>query len=188
MTSIDARKRALRQALRQGRRSDPVADIGLIQALLDHVAVSPGMAVGGVWPLRDEPDLRPLWQRLHERGCAVLLPETTPRGSPLPYRPWSPGCVMLPGLFGSMHPAAPPSGSPDIVFVPMLAFDLQGWRLGYGGGYYDRTLAGLPQARAVGYALSSQQVDAVPHDRFDIRLPVIVTEQGPVRLHRQAEG
>ena len=68
----------------------------------------------------------------------------------------------------------------------MLAFDCQGWRLGYGGGYYDRTLAALPGARAVGYALSSQQVEAVPHGPYDIRLPMIVTEQGPVRL--QPEG
>ncbi len=69
----------------------------------------------------------------------------------------------------------------------MLAFDRRGWRLGYGGGYYDRTLAALPEARAIGYALSSQRVEAVPHGPFDIRLPMIVTEQGAVRPSRQPE-
>lgn len=189
IATIDAQKRALRLALRPRRHADPAADARLVQALLDHVVPSPGAAIGGVWPLPDEPDLRPLWHALHKRGHPILLPETTPRGRPLQFRPWSPGSAMQPGLFGTMHPATPPAGlSIDIVFVPMLAFDRQGWRLGYGGGYYDRTLDALPQARAIGYALSGQQVEAVPHGPFDIRLTTIVTEQGPVRLHRQAEA
>ncbi|WP_428377493.1 5-formyltetrahydrofolate cyclo-ligase [Lichenicoccus sp.] len=188
MMPLDSQKRALRIQLLRSRTTDPAADARLSRALLAHVAMPPGARIGGVWPLPDEPDLRPLWHRLHERGCAVLLPETTPRGSALRFRPWSPGCAMEAGPHGTAHPAGPASDVPEIVFVPMLAFDRQGWRLGYGGGYYDRTLVGLPQARAIGFALSSQQVEAVPHGAFDIRLPMIVTEQGPVRLHRQPEG
>ena len=184
--TLEIRKRELRLRVLASRVSLPLADAALIQALRDHVDPAPATRIGGVWPLPGEPDLRPLWHELHEQGHVILLPETMKRGEPLRFRPWSPGCAMESGRHRSEHPAAPPSDPPDLVFVPMLAFDCQGWRLGYGGGYYDRTLAALPGARAVGYALSSQQVEAVPHGPYDIRLPMIVTEQGPVRL--QPEG
>ena len=83
--------------------------------------------------------------------------------------------------FGTMAPTGP-IGVPDVVFVPLLAFDRAGWRLGYGGGYYDRTLAGLPAAIAIGCGFSAQEVDEVPAGNFDIRLHAVATEAGVFRI------
>ena len=94
---------------------------------------------------------------------------------------------MVPGRFGTLHPDIDPVSTPaipDLIFVPLLAFDREGYRLGYGGGYYDRTLAALPEARAIGYGFSCQQVEAVPHGPFDLKLPVIVTETGSISTTR----
>ena len=106
-----------------------------------------GAAVAGTWPIAGEIDVRPLWVAMHERGHRVLLPETPPRGLPLIFRQWAPGALMVPERFGTWRPDGP-VGVPDVIFVPFLAFDDRGHRLGYGGGYYDRTLAALPGAPA----------------------------------------
>lgn len=83
---------------------------------------------------------------------------------------------MREGRFGTVYPDGP-IDVPDLILVPMLAFDRRGYRLGYGGGYYDRTLASLPDARAIGYACSVQEVNDIPVGPFDVPLPVIVTEK-----------
>ena len=157
----------------------------LIGALFDRAELQPGETVAGIWPLAGEPDLRPLWHRLAADGHSVLLAETPPPGEALRFHPWQPGCAMRTGRFGTRHPDTALSATPpDLLFVPLLAFDHEGWRLGYGGGYYDRTLAALPCARAIGFGFSCQQVEAVPHGPFDRPLAAIVTERGPVRLER----
>ncbi len=180
--AIGEAKRALRRAMiaRRARAGDARA---LIEAIRDAVPLARGERVAGIWPLPGEPDLRPLWHALHGWGQAVLLPQTPPPGQALRFRRWHPGCAMLPGRFGTRHPEGA-DDVPDLIFVPLLAFDAHGYRLGYGGGYYDRTLAALPQARAVGYGFGFQQVDAVPRGPFDLRLPAIVTESGAVQLER----
>ena len=180
---IQDAKHSLRQRMLAVRRQ-PGDDAALVAALLSQIEWRQGETVAGTWPLANEPDLRPLWHRLHDRGHPMLLPETPPPGEALRFRSWHPGCAMLPGRFGTWHPDTEPSphGEPDLLLVPLLAFDRCGWRLGYGGGYYDRTLAALPRARAIGYGFPRQQVEAVPHGPFDIRLPVIVTERGRVPI------
>lgn len=124
----------------------------------------------------DEVDLRPLFHSLCEEGWQILTPETPPKGSPLLFRQWKPACSMQEGRFGTVHPDGPVD-VPDVILVPMLAFDRRGYRLGYGGGYYDRTLAALPDARPIGYAFSVQEVPHIPVGPFDVPLPVIVTEK-----------
>ncbi len=183
-------KRKLRQAARLLiRRHEPRAPqntAALIAKLLCHAPPRAGERIAGVWPLVGEPDLRPLWHALHGQGWPILLPETTPPGEALRFRPWHPGCPMLTGRFATRHPDTPvaAAATPSLLFVPLLAFDRRGFRLGHGGGYYDRTLAALPGARGIGYGFSFQQVEAVPCGPFDRRLELIITERGPAAAER----
>lgn len=147
-------------------------------AAMDHPA--PGAAVSGFWPMGDEIDVRPLLIQLHGRGFRCALPVVTPKGTPLVFRAWAPDDTLEPGPFGTSHPpAAQGEVTPDAVLAPMLAFDAAGFRLGYGGGYYDRTLERLRRGKvlAVGVAYSFQQIEAVPHGPQDQRLDWIVTEE-----------
>ncbi len=183
--SIAAAKRAMRRLMRPNPPPSASDAAALREALLRHAPLRTGDVVAGVWPLPGEPDLRPLWTELHARGYPILLPETTPRGQALRFRPWHPGAVMQEGRFGTQHPDTPIAATePDLLFVPLVAFDAHGYRLGHGGGYYDRTLAALPRARSVGYGFSFRQVAAVPRDRFDRKLDLIVTERGRATVER----
>jgi len=130
-----------------------------------------------------ELDIRPLLSALHERGHIVVLPETPPRGQPLVFRRWLPGMAMLVEKFGTSRPTGEVM-APDWLLVPLLAFDRTGHRLGYGGGYYDRTLAGLPNAVAVGCGWAAQEMDAVPAGPRDARLDAIATEREVIRVAR----
>ncbi|MFL1462140.1 5-formyltetrahydrofolate cyclo-ligase [Roseococcus sp. DSY-14] len=151
--------------------------------LLAHLLplVPPGAAVAGFWPLPGELDLRPALAALHARGHALALPFTPPRGQPLRFRRWAPGEALAPGPMGTAHPAAEVPLVPGVVLVPLLAFDRRGGRLGYGGGYYDRTLPLFPHARRLGIAFAAQEVDEVPMQPHDIFLHAIVTEEGVTR-------
>ena len=148
----------------------------LIGTIMRDVAIPQGAVVACVWPLPGEPDLRPLLQTLHARGHAVVLPETPPRGQPLLFRRWVPGCAMLRGRFGTCHPVGD-AALPNLMFVPLLAFDRAGYRLGYGGGYYDRTLAILNNCVSVGFGLAAQQVEIIPREPHDLPLHMIATER-----------
>ncbi len=135
--------------------------------------------MSGFWPMPGEIDIRPLLRALHARGHPVLLPQTPARGAPLVFLHWQPGMAMVPEKFGTLRPTGAP-GIPDILYVPLLAFDRAGRRLGYGGGYYDRTLAGLPHARAIGCAFAAQELDEVPAGEYDARLHAVATERGVI--------
>ena len=117
---------------------------------------------------------------LHARGNPVALPVTPRRGEPLHFASWRPGDVLVPERFGTMRPVGE-AMMPDMLLVPLLAFDRRGGRLGYGGGFYDRTLAGLPGRFRLGCAFAAQQVDAVPVGPYDIRLDAVATESGIIR-------
>jgi 5-formyltetrahydrofolate cyclo-ligase len=138
-----------------------------------------GAVVAGYWPMGDEIDPRPLMLAL---GRCLALPVVTGRGQPLEFRAWQLGEEMEPGLFGTTHPLAHAAVvQPDLVLVPLLAFDRQGFRLGYGGGFYDRTLDMLRRKRhlsAIGVAYAAQEVPEVPHDGRDQRLDGVATEGG----------
>jgi 5-formyltetrahydrofolate cyclo-ligase len=137
--------------------------------------------VGGFWPLPGEIDIRPLLLSLLHVGHVIVLPETPPPGQPLWFRHWHPTATMRPGRFGTHYPDGPEM-APDWLLVPLLAFDDQGRRLGYGGGYYDRTLAELPGIPAIGCAFSAQRMNELPAGPLDIRLPRVATEQGVLTL------
>lgn len=171
-------KQALRQTMLDLRAAeDPAAGARLAEYFLRDAAPRPGQSVAGFWPIGTEIDIRPLLHALHDLGHPILLPITPPRGQPLSFARWRPGDTMRPERFGTVRPIGE-AGTPDVLLVPLLAWDGQGRRLGYGGGYYDRTLAGLPGRRVIGCAYSVQRVAEVPAGPHDIPLDAVATESG----------
>ena len=145
----------------------------------------PGQVVAGYVPVKDEIDITPLLEALHAQGRTIVLPVVAAPGAPLLFRHWHPGQRLEKGRFGiPVPPAHAPALTPDILLVPLLAFDAMGHRLGYGGGYYDRTLAQLRQTGAplaIGCAYAAQEMAAIPTLPHDVRLDWILTEQGARR-------
>jgi 5-formyltetrahydrofolate cyclo-ligase len=197
MTNPAEDKRALRAAAKSARAAAkaaaPDAPARLAARFLDTVPVTSGAVVGGYWPIGDEMDVLPLLAGLRERGIALALPVVAAPGTPLVFRSWRPGDEMAPGAHGISAPL-PSAGLvvPSLLIVPLLAFDAQGWRLGYGAGYYDRTLeafaaAGRP-VTAVGVAYAGQEVPEVPHDGGDVRLNAVVTEAAVYRFMGQDQA
>ena len=130
---------------------------------------------GEIWPLR-------LMGALKSKGHELALPVMQGKTDPLLFRTWAPGDELIAGVWGIRQPASSQAVVlPDILLVPLLAFDARGYRLGYGGGYYDRTLRDLRQRKpilAVGIGLDELEVDAVPHLDYDERLDWILTPSG----------
>ncbi|MFT9366938.1 MAG: 5-formyltetrahydrofolate cyclo-ligase [Gluconobacter sp.] len=180
ISEIDVLKKSLRRKMAGCRRTLSCADEERLRGfLIKEILAQPVRKIAAVWPLAEEVDLRPLCYALSEVGRQVLLPETTPKGFPLIFRRWTPASSMIAGRFGTSHPEDE-IDVPDLVLVPFLAFDRFGYRLGYGGGYYDRTLAAL-NVPAIGFGFAGQQIDAVPTGPYDIPLKTIVTECGVIR-------
>jgi 5-formyltetrahydrofolate cyclo-ligase len=156
---------------------DPAWGIRLAGHVLNRCPLLPGAVVSGFWPLPGEIDIRPLLLALAGRGHVVALPETPARGQRLIFHRWRCGGRMIPERFGTFRPEPDPV-TPDLLFVPLLAFDRRGHRLGYGAGYYDRTLAELTGSRAIGCAFAAQEVALVPVEAHDRPLDAVATEEG----------
>ena len=151
------------------------------ELLADMLAAQAGKRLAGYMAMRTEID--PTAAMAAHDG-PVGVPVILGAGQALKFREWSPGCAMMPGEFGAAIPAEGAWIEPEVLIVPLLAFDARGYRLGYGGGFYDRTLEGL-RARgpvlAVGFAFDAQEVEEVPTEPTDQRLDAVVTESG-IRL------
>jgi 5-formyltetrahydrofolate cyclo-ligase len=178
---LRARIRAWRAGLDAGtvaRAADAVAAQGL-----DFLQVRGSAVVSGFASLPDEFRVWPLLRRLHREGHRLALPVMQGKAKPLLFRAWAPGDALDRGVWGIGEPKADkPELEPDILLVPLLAFDRWGWRLGYGGGFYDRTLQRLRALQpivAVGLAFNEQRIDAVPHLDYDQRLDWVLTPSGP---------
>ena len=185
-----AKRELRRSALARRAGADRTAHPGIALAdiFFDAIAAPPRTIVAGYWPIRDEIDPRPLLQRLHSAGHACALCVIVGPAAALRFRAWEPGMGLEPGDYGtSVPPVNAAQVTPEVVLTPLLAFDERGHRLGYGGGYYDRTLAVLrANARtvlAVGLAFEAQRVSRVPNTPGDARLDWVVTE---VRARRTA--
>lgn len=146
--------------------------------LLDWLAPHRGKVVSGYMPIRTEIDPRPVMAEMAQSG-PVALPVIAARASPLRFARWTPDTPMVRGPFGAKVPEVPEWITPDVLIVPLLAFDARLNRLGYGGGYYDRTLAALRAVRptlAVGFAFEAQFAEVLPLEPTDEPLDAIVTE------------
>ena len=175
-------KAAARKAAFAARKTAFAAGQGQAAELLaDFLAAQGGKRLAGYMAMRTEIDPT---SAMAAHDGPVGVPVIIGPGQPLRFREWSPGCAMVPGEFGAAIPAEGAWVEPEVLIVPMLAFDARGFRQGYGGGFYDRTLEGL-RARgpvlAVGFAFDAQEVAEVPTEPTDQRLDALVTESG-VRL------
>ena len=137
-----------------------------------------GQCISAYWPLRGEPDLRELLRSLHARGMQCALPLVVEKGQPLAFREWTPGCVMARGVWDIPYPAEGAFVTPDIALAPVVGFDRQCYRLGYGGGYFDRTLAALrPQPRVIGVGYEVAALATIYPLPHDIPMECIVTDR-----------
>jgi len=172
-------KSELRKAAREKRLSLVRKDYAdEIARHAEALQIPKGSVVGGYHALPDEADPALLLERLVELGCHIAYPRVTGRGLPLEFHRVPDGEVLAPGAFGIHEPLDSwPRAVPQVLLVPLLAFDGTGHRLGYGGGFYDRTLA-LLSVPAIGIAYAGQEVASLPRGPHDRTLDMILTEQG----------
>ena len=141
--------------------------------------------IAGYMPIRTEVSPLAAMTILYSQERKICVPVIAGDGRPLEFREWEPGGEMVDGPFGAEVPRSGQLLVPDVLITPLLAFDPQGYRLGYGGGFYDRTFEKLAADRpfaALGFAYSAQQVDAVPRERTDWKLDMVVTERGVLKI------
>jgi 5-formyltetrahydrofolate cyclo-ligase len=175
---LSARKTAMRaEAIALRNACDPALGAVMAKHVIHNCPPPPGAIVAGFWPLEHEIDIRPLLHALAAVSYDIVLPVTPERGKPLTFRKWNIDDALLTGRFGTKHTEGPEM-TPDFILVPLLAFDAKGNRLGYGAGYYDRTLANLPNAFRLGCAFAAQEFDEIPVGPDDVTLHAIATEDG----------
>jgi 5-formyltetrahydrofolate cyclo-ligase len=175
------RLRAERAAISGSVRAEVAA--ALARALDALVADRPGAVAGrvvsGYWPIKGEPDLRFWLAAMAEAGAVTALPVIEPRAAPLVFRRWTPGMRMVRGVWNI--PVPPPAAAviPAIVLAPLVGWDPAGYRLGHGGGYFDRTLAALtPRPFAIGVGLQAARLETIYPQPHDVPMDAIVTEEG----------
>jgi 5,10-methenyltetrahydrofolate synthetase len=176
-----AAKTALRKALRTTRGAlDPAIkvqwDAHIGAQVVAWWRLRQVSVIGVYWPLAGEPDLRAAYAELHQAGVRLALPVVMERDAPLTFTEWTPGEAMLPDEAGVQVPAQLRFiERPPALLIPCLGFNADGYRLGYGGGYYDRTLEQPPRPHTLGIAYSNQEA-VFSHAPHDVPLDVIVTE------------
>jgi len=182
-------RHAERTRLRTERQALSVADraavgaalIGLLHNMLSaQMDGKHAKVVSFYWPIKGEPDLRPMMADLHAKGVTICLPIVEQKAAPLVFRRWTPEMRMLRGDWNI--PVPPPEAdrlTPDITMAPLVGWDAQGYRLGYGGGYFDRTLAALdPRPFTIGIGFQSARLTTIFPQPHDIPIDTIVTEAG----------
>jgi 5-formyltetrahydrofolate cyclo-ligase len=192
-TPVDESKAALRAtalALRDGLPAEQRrAASEAIATRPFPVAVKPGAIVSGFMPLKSEINPLPLLQKLGDAGARLALPAIAGRGKPLIMRAWEFGAPLDRGQWGIREPKPDaPEVAPDILLVPLLAFDRAGHRIGYGAGYYDMTIAkfrAMKPVLAIGVAYAAQEIPAVPTTPRDARLDLVLTERETIDLRGQ---
>lgn len=183
MSDIAAQKKAVRKAAMARRNIAYKAAKGAGEAAAGHLlawleTTAPLRAISGYMPIFSELDILPAMHRLHARGYAISVPVIIGKAQPLKFRSWTPETKMVAGPFGAMIPESGDWQRPELLLCPLLSFDKSGQRMGYGGGFYDRTIAALNPVQALGYAYGAQQVESLPHEATDMPLDGVVTENG----------
>jgi len=176
------RLRALRDAMGTKARARAGAAIAahLRRLLSERLAAAPGGVISAYWPIKCEPDLRDLMAELHAAGMDIALPLVETRAAPLVFRRWTPRTRMVRGHWNI--PVPPPEAervTPEIALAPVMGWDPAGYRLGYGGGYFDRTLAALrPRPFVIGIGYQTARIATIFPQPHDIAMDAIVTEDG----------
>ena len=176
--ALRLKARATRAAILNSTRS------GAAKAVAEHffstVPLKTNDIVAGYWRIKDEMDVQPILIRLMDSFQPVCLPVVLGEDMPLELRLWEQGTPLYEAGFGTLAPSElAPQVEPDVIIMPLLGFDSRGTRLGYGGGYYDRTLEKLSKKpRLIGVAFAAQELDNIPREAHDVPLDAIVTEQG----------
>ena len=184
MPSTEKKKGLQRIQAKQQRAKafalNPRAGEQVCQQLLDSKKLKTNQIVAVYWPLGDELDPMPLLNKLHELGHQTLLPVMLGAGKPLLFRKWESNDSLKTAQFGTYEPCEDkPVLKPDVILAPLLAFDRHGYRLGYGGGFYDRTIENLRQTKSVsvfGVAYAAQEMNQVVRGPFDQPLDAVLTE------------
>jgi len=189
---ISAWRKLERRRLLQARQAVSAEQLAQCRARIDmHLQRAFPELVHGViafcWPYRGEYDARHFIAQLRRSGVIAALPVVVAPGSPLIFRKWYPGIAMRDGPLGIPYPDHSEALTPDNVLLPMLGWDAAGYRLGYGGGYFDRTLAALEKRpRVVGIAYELQYLETIQPQPHDVPVDFVVTERGVYR--RDAAG
>jgi len=181
-TNIAAWRTAQRKRLLLERMEIPAGErdeltLGITRQLEDVIGDTAGLVISAYWPFKGEPDLKPMLKRLRERGAIIALPVVVAKAQPLIFRAWNSGDKLARGVWNIPFPADGPEVVPDIAIAPVVGFDRACFRLGYGGGFFDRTLAALakkPRFYGVGY--SQQEVSTIFPQGHDIAMHAVVTE------------
>jgi 5-formyltetrahydrofolate cyclo-ligase len=170
-----------RKALTRSERAR--CEAAVTQLLMKQAPELAKASVGFYWPFRGELDLRGLAKSLHESGARLSLPVVVEKARPLEFWQWQPGAKLNPGVWRIPVPAERAPENPTILIVPLLGFDEAGFRLGYGGGYYDRTLAAMqPRPFTIGAGYELGRLPTIYPQPHDIPMDVIVTEAGMTRF------
>lgn len=180
MATLTDRKDAARKAAFARRKIAHDAGVGTAAHLSAFLAGHRGVPLAGYMAMRTEIDPTAAMEEASAHG-PVGVPVILGAGLPLKFRQWEPGVEMIAGEFGAFIPAEGDWMTPEIVIVPLVAYDLTGGRLGYGGGFYDRTLEGLRANQAtlaIGFAYTAQQADSIPLEPTDQPLNLMITESG----------
>ncbi|MEM1300800.1 MAG: 5-formyltetrahydrofolate cyclo-ligase, partial [Pseudomonadota bacterium] len=193
MTDLSDIKAIARKVAFANRKAAQVAAPDAGAMVRDHLLASRyltgAQVVTAYRPIRTEINPDPLMEALHAAGHRLAVPVILGEGQPLAFHEWWPGMLMQSGPFGAEIPVDTPALTPDLILAPLLAFDRRGYRLGYGGGFYDRTLEGLRargRVTAMGLAFAAQEVEEVPIEPTDQRLDAILTERGIIKTEVEA--
>jgi 5-formyltetrahydrofolate cyclo-ligase len=180
------RKAERARLIAERERLDPATLERLRQRIDTHFQRSfPGLATATIafcWPARGEYDARGLAQGLRGRGAVTALPVVVAPSQPLAFREWHPGVVLAAGPFGIPYPASSDPVVPTVALIPMVGWDEGGYRIGYGGGFFDRTLASLPKPPvAIGVGYEMARIKTIQPQPWDIPMDWVVTERGVYR-------
>lgn len=176
--ALRLKARSNRAAILNSTRGDAAKAVA--GHFFDAVPLAPRDIVAGYWRIKDEMDCQPILVRLMDGFQPVCLPVVLGDEQPLELRLWEQGAPLYEAGFGTLAPSElAPQVEPDVILMPLLGFDKRGTRLGYGGGYYDRTLERLSKRpRLVGLAFAAQELEDIPREAHDVPLDIVVTEHG----------